>query len=136
MGRDGEWHARVHGSGTAPPRRDTGRPRLPIDRAFTMAGFGTVVTGTLVDGSLAAGDEVEIVPGGIRARIRGMQTHRRAIETATPGRRVAVNLSGVYYGLKHGGEAMAARSSGSIINLASVLGLVALPRAGAYTASR
>jgi selenocysteine-specific elongation factor len=81
--------------GEAPKRRDLGRPRLPIDRAFTMAGFGTVVTGTLVDGSLAVGDEVEILPGGRRARIRGLQTHRRAIEDATPGRRVAVNLTGV-----------------------------------------
>jgi selenocysteine-specific elongation factor len=81
--------------GEAPKRRDLGRPRLPIDRAFTMAGFGTVVTGTLVDGALAVGDEVEILPGERRARIRGLQTHRRAIDDATPGRRVAVNLTGV-----------------------------------------
>ena len=81
--------------GEAPPRRDLGRPRLPIDRAFTMAGFGTVVTGTLIDGTFAVGEEVEIVPGGKRARIRGLQTHRRAIETAAPGRRVAMNLTGV-----------------------------------------
>jgi len=81
--------------GEAPQRPDRGRPRLPIDRAFTMSGFGTVVTGTLVDGSFGVGDEVEAVPGARRARIRGMQTHRRAIETATPGRRVAVNLTGV-----------------------------------------
>ena len=81
--------------GVAPARRDVGRPRLPIDRAFTMAGFGTVVTGTLVDGALAVGDEVEIAPVGIRARIRGLQTHRAPVELAPPGRRVAVNLSGV-----------------------------------------
>ena len=81
--------------GEAPQRPDRGRPRLPIDRAFTMSGFGTVVTGTLVDGSFGVGDEVEAVPGARRARIRGMQTHRRTIETATPGRRVAVNLTGV-----------------------------------------
>ncbi|MBM4435589.1 MAG: selenocysteine-specific translation elongation factor, partial [Chloroflexi bacterium] len=81
--------------GAAPARRDLGRPRLPIDRAFTMAGFGTVVTGTLIDGSLAVGDEVEVAPAALRARIRGMQTHRRAVEVATPGRRVAVNLTGV-----------------------------------------
>ena len=84
--------------GAAPRRRDSGRARLPIDRAFTMAGFGTVVTGTLVDGSLDVGDEVEAVPGGRRARIRGLQTHRRAIQTAPPGRRVAVNLSGIEKG--------------------------------------
>src|SRR6266542_2578050 len=63
-------------------RRDNGRPRLPIDRAFTMMGFGTVVTGTLIDGSLRVGDEVELVPGGLRGRIRGLQTHRRPIEVA------------------------------------------------------
>ncbi|HYK98112.1 MAG TPA: selenocysteine-specific translation elongation factor [Candidatus Acidoferrales bacterium] len=81
--------------GDAPPRRDLGRPRLPVDRAFTMSGFGTVVTGTLADGSLHVGDEVELVPGGKRARVRGLQTHRRAIDTAVPGSRVAANLSGV-----------------------------------------
>ncbi len=81
--------------GEAPPRRDLGRPRLPIDRAFTMAGFGTVVTGTLIDGSFAVGEEVEIAPAGLRARIRGLQTHRRATLEAPPGRRVAMNLTGV-----------------------------------------
>src|SRR6202521_6170036 len=50
--------------GAAPARLDVGRPRLPIDRAFTMSGFGTVVTGTLVDGTLTLGDELEVVPGG------------------------------------------------------------------------
>ncbi len=81
--------------GEAPRRRDSGRPRIPIDRAFTMTGFGTVVTGTLIDGALAIGDDVELVPGGHRARIRGLQTHRRAIERAAPGSRVAVNLTGI-----------------------------------------
>ena len=81
--------------GVAPPRRDLARPRLPVDRSFTMAGFGTVVTGTLLDGALAVGDDVELVPGGERARVRGLQTHRRAIERAVPGSRVAVNLVGV-----------------------------------------
>lgn len=81
--------------GAAPRRRDAGRPRLPIDRAFTMTGFGTVVTGTLLDGELRVGDEVEIAPTGARARIRGLQTHRHALEVAVPGSRVAVNLSGV-----------------------------------------
>ncbi len=81
--------------GTAPPRRDLARPRLPIDRAFTMVGFGTVVTGTLVDGTLRVGDEIELVPGGLRGRIRGLQTHRRAIDVARPGSRVAANLTGI-----------------------------------------
>ena len=58
------------------PRRDVGRPRLPVDRIFTIAGFGTVVTGTLSDGSLVAGQEVEMQPSGLKARIRGLQTHK------------------------------------------------------------
>jgi selenocysteine-specific elongation factor len=78
-----------------PPRPETGRPRLPIDRVFTIAGFGTVVTGTLIDGRLHTGDEVEILPAGLKARIRGLQTHKEKVETAIPPSRVAVNLSGV-----------------------------------------
>jgi selenocysteine-specific elongation factor len=77
------------------PRRDRGRPRLPIDRVFTISGFGTVLTGTLIDGGLAIGDEVEIQPQGLSARIRGLQTHKQKIERAVPGSRVAVNLTGV-----------------------------------------
>ncbi|HYU83077.1 MAG TPA: SelB C-terminal domain-containing protein, partial [Candidatus Polarisedimenticolia bacterium] len=80
---------------TAPPRRDIGRPRLAIDRAFTLTGFGTVVTGTLVDGVFAVGDEIEILPVAQHARIRGIQTHKRALESASPGSRVALNLTGV-----------------------------------------
>lgn len=79
----------------APARPDLGRPRLPIDRAFTLVGFGTVVTGTLMDGSFSLGDEVEILPRGLRARIRGIQTHRQPREQARPGARTALNLSGV-----------------------------------------
>jgi selenocysteine-specific elongation factor len=78
-----------------PARRDNGKPRLPIDRAFTMSGFGTVVTGTLVDGSLRVGVEVEVLPGALRSRVRGLQTHGRKVETAPPGRRTAVNLTGL-----------------------------------------
>src|SRR5213594_3789826 len=65
---------------SAPPRRDVARPRLPIDRAFTMAGFGPVVTGTLLDGAFAVGDEVRIVPSDRHARIRGIQTHKKTLE--------------------------------------------------------
>jgi selenocysteine-specific elongation factor len=78
-----------------PPRADRGRPRLPIDRVFTVAGFGTVVTGTLSEGTLRVGQEVEILPGGLVARIRGLQTHKHKIEAAMPGSRVAINLVGV-----------------------------------------
>jgi selenocysteine-specific elongation factor len=77
------------------PRRDVGRPRLPVDRVFTIAGFGTVVTGTLSDGSLTAGQEVEIQPSGLKARIRGLQTYKLKVDQAVPGSRVAINLSGV-----------------------------------------
>jgi len=78
-----------------PPRPDRGRPRLGVDRVFTVAGFGTVVTGTLIDGALAQGQEVTILPRGLTARVRGLQTHKKKIERAAPGSRVAVNLSGV-----------------------------------------
>src|SRR6202158_2395173 len=79
----------------APSRSDIGRPRLPIDRAFTMSGFGTVVTGTLVDGSLNLGEELLVVPSGRTVRVRGLQQHNRKVETAAPGSRVAANLTGV-----------------------------------------
>jgi selenocysteine-specific elongation factor len=81
--------------GDTRPRPDLGRPRLPIDRVFTVAGFGTVVTGTLSDGTLRVGDEVEIQPHALRSRVRGLQTHKESIQTAVPGSRVAVNLVGV-----------------------------------------
>jgi len=79
----------------AKPRKDIGRPRLMIDRAFTIVGSGTVVTGTLVDGPLELGQEVEILPSGLGARLRGLQTHKAHIDVAKPGSRVAANLSGV-----------------------------------------
>lgn len=78
-----------------PPRHDLGRPRLPIDRVFTIAGFGTVVTGTLDNGVLREGEEVIVLPAGARGRIRGIQTHNRKEAVALPGSRTAVNLSGI-----------------------------------------
>ncbi len=78
-----------------PPRPDLGRPRLSADRVFTVAGFGTVVTGTLTDGHLAVGDEVVILPRGVQGRVRGLQTHKRKEQIAVPGSRTAVNISGV-----------------------------------------
>ncbi len=79
----------------AAPRRDVARPRLPVDRAFTIAGFGTVVTGTLLDGQLQVGQEVELQPSGLRARIRGLQSYKEKVEVARAGSRVAVNLGGI-----------------------------------------
>ncbi len=78
-----------------PPRPDRGKPRLPVDRIFTMSGFGTVITGTLSDGTISVGDEVEIVPAGRRARIRGLQSHKEKLDVAHPGSRVAINVTGV-----------------------------------------
>jgi selenocysteine-specific elongation factor len=78
-----------------PPRLDLNRPRLSIDRVFSMSGFGTVVTGTLLDGQLALGDEVEILPSEQEGRVRGLQTHKKKEERAVPGSRTAVNISGV-----------------------------------------
>lgn len=80
---------------TTPRKRNLGRPRLPIDRAFSIQGFGAVVTGTLVDGALEVGQEVELQPGGQRARIRGLQRHKAKVERLEPGTRAAVNLSGL-----------------------------------------
>ena len=79
----------------ATTRKDLGRPRLPIDRSFTITGFGTVVTGTLIDGNLSVGQEVELAGSGRATRVRGLQTHRTKLEQAAPGTRVAVNLTGV-----------------------------------------
>ena len=69
--------------------------RLPIDRVFSVDGFGTVVTGTLIEGSVSNGDMAEILPGGVQARVRNLQVHDRDVETAYAGQRVAINLAGV-----------------------------------------
>ncbi|MCZ7550685.1 MAG: selenocysteine-specific translation elongation factor [Anaerolineales bacterium] len=78
-----------------PSRPDLNRPRLPIDRVFSMPGFGAVVTGTLTDGALALGDEVEILPSEQKGRVRGLQTHKKKEDRAAPGSRTAVNISGI-----------------------------------------
>ena len=77
------------------PRRPDGAARLPIDRAFTMQGFGTVVTGTLVAGRIRADDELILVPGERRVRVRGVQVHGRRRDEAVSGQRTAINLGGV-----------------------------------------
>ncbi|HEY6410584.1 MAG TPA: SelB C-terminal domain-containing protein, partial [Ktedonobacteraceae bacterium] len=79
----------------AQERQNIARPRLPVDRVFTLTGFGTVVTGTLLDGNFKIGQEVEILPQGLKTRIRGLQTHRHKVDTAQPGTRVAMNLASV-----------------------------------------
>ena len=77
------------------PKPDLMRPRLPVDRVFSLKGFGTIVTGTLLDGQFALGQQVEILPQKLKARIRGIQSHKKAIEIAGPGSRTALNLVGV-----------------------------------------
>ncbi|MCX5850347.1 MAG: selenocysteine-specific translation elongation factor [Deltaproteobacteria bacterium] len=69
--------------------------RLPVDRVFTMKGFGTVVTGTLVSDHIKIGDEIQILPEDITARIRGLQVHNQPVEEAWAGQRTAINLQGI-----------------------------------------
>jgi len=78
-----------------PPARDIGRPRLWVDRVFSVTGYGTVVTGTLLDGPLSIGQVVELLPEKRLGRIRGLQSHHQSLEIAQPGSRIAVNVSGV-----------------------------------------
>ena len=80
---------------TSQERQNIARPRLPVDRVFTLTGFGTIVTGTLLDGNFKMGQEVEILPQGLKTRIRGLQTHQHKMEIAQPGSRVAINLANV-----------------------------------------
>jgi selenocysteine-specific elongation factor len=79
----------------APPPRDIGKPRLAVDRVFTLAGSGTVVTGTLTGGTLQRGQSVVVQPGGHPTRIRRIQSHGRDVETSGPGTRTALNLTDV-----------------------------------------
>jgi selenocysteine-specific elongation factor len=82
--------------------------RLPIDRAFAMKGFGPVVTGTLMSGSVGPGDEVELFPSGEKLRVRGVQSGGKAVERATPGQRTAVNLAGIDHTALRRGMVLAA----------------------------
>ena len=77
------------------PRSATGQPRLPVDRVFTITGFGTVVTGTLLSGAIKVGDTVEVQPEGLSARVRSVQVHGEKVEAAEAGQRAAVNLAGL-----------------------------------------
>jgi selenocysteine-specific elongation factor len=95
------------------PARGTDQlPRLPIDRVFTIRGFGTVVTGTLMSGRLGLDDRVEVFPTGVQAKIRGLQTHGHAVEQSSAGQRTAVNLQGVE---------RAAVERGNVLGLAGTL---------------
>ncbi len=76
-------------------RAEGGVTRLPIDRVFSMKGFGTVVTGTLISGRVAVDDELLIAPGDLRVKVRGVQVHGEKRQRAAAGERTAINLAGV-----------------------------------------
>jgi selenocysteine-specific elongation factor len=78
-----------------PPRTTTGVFRLPVDRVFTVKGFGTIVTGTVLGGEVALTDELTVIPGGLSARVRGIEVHGTGVDKAVAGHRAALNLGGV-----------------------------------------
>ena len=86
-----------------PKHENTGNPRLAVDRSFTITGFGAVVTGTLADGTLKTGQDVEVLPSGLKARIRSLQVHEESLDQVGSGTRLAVNLSGIdHTDIQHG----------------------------------
>jgi selenocysteine-specific elongation factor len=92
-------------------REDPSLLRIPIDRVFTMEGFGTVITGTLVEGSVRVGDEVQIYPGERIAKVRNLQVHGKAVDAAFAGQRTAVNLVNVKKDEIKRGDVLAAKGS-------------------------
>jgi selenocysteine-specific elongation factor len=120
----------------AVPRRADGPPRLPIDRVFTMRGFGTVVTGTLVAGRIRHDDELRLLPSGRAVKVRGLQVHGRTCPEAMAGQRVAVNLSGIDVGDVARGETLTADDAVSVTRRVDVrielLGSVRPLRHGAF----
>ncbi len=88
----------------ADEKRREGNFRLPVDRVFTVAGFGTVVTGTLLSGEIRVGDEVELLPSGREGRVRGIQAHGAKSELGQAGQRLAVNLQGIDLDQAHRGD--------------------------------
>ena len=103
---------------SAPPPRDIGKPRLPVDRVFTLRGIGTVVTGTLTGGTLQRGQAVVINPIGKAARIRSLQNHNRDVPSSAPGTRTAVNLPDLIKASENSGDAGVRR--GEVITIAEL----------------
>jgi selenocysteine-specific elongation factor len=95
---------------TAVEKRREGPFRLPVDRVFTVPGFGTVVTGTLLSGEIRVGDEFELLPGALEGKVRGVQTHGVMMERGYGGQRVAVNLQGIDLEQVKRGDQLAPRS--------------------------
>lgn len=98
-----------------PLQRDLGKPRLPVDRAFSLRGTGTIVTGTLTGGTLRRGQALVVEPGATPARIRAIQSYNREVEQATPGSRVALNLPDLHVGQSAHGSPSVGR--GDVITL-------------------
>ena len=103
-----------------PPPRDLGKPRLPVDRVFTLRGLGTVVTGTLNGGTLARGQAVVLQPSGQAAHVRSVQTHHHDVAAAGPGTRVALNLPELAVADKTAAAGEVAR--GQVVTLAGLGG--------------
>jgi selenocysteine-specific elongation factor len=93
-------------------RHDTGIFRMPVDRVFTMHGFGTVIAGTILSGEVKTGDRIEIFPDGIRAKVRGLQVHGKSREESSAGKRTALNLQDIKKELLRRGQC--AGSAGSL----------------------
>lgn len=96
----------AHAAEAVQPRVDRHEPRMYVDRSFNIAGFGTVLTGTLDRGKLSVGDEVQLLPSGRRGRVRGLQTHGEETLSVQPGSRVAVNINGIGHQEVSRGEAL------------------------------
>ncbi|MBI3868546.1 MAG: selenocysteine-specific translation elongation factor [Verrucomicrobia bacterium] len=105
----------------APTSPDLGKPRLPIDRAFTLRGVGTIVTGTLMGGALRSGQSVVLQPSGKTARIRSVQTHGREVERCQPGTRTALNLHDLEVGHGKRGEVVTLAELGTATRALDVL---------------
>jgi selenocysteine-specific elongation factor len=104
-----EFKQELHRVACALPGKDAARHfRLPIDRAFAMKGFGAVVTGTLISGSVSAGDELELFPQRRQLRVRGLQSGGKSVGRASAGQRTAVNLAGIEHTALHRGMVLAA----------------------------
>jgi len=101
-------NALVRSACEAQEKNSSGLFRLPIDRSFSIKGFGTVVTGTLLSGSVTPGDEVELLPGGERLRVRGVQSGGKSAEHAYAGQRTAINLAGIEHTAVKRGMSLAA----------------------------
>ncbi len=111
---------------TAPAPRDVGRPRLWVDRVFAAKGAGTIVTGTLTGGALARDDEIVIVPGGSRARVRRIESQHERLDRVAPGNRVALNLAGIDHGEVERGAAIVMPDQWEVVDTVDVA-LRALP---------